>query len=967
MDIGTLTIQLAADMATLRRDMDDAKSSVGSAMADIERTVGIAKTALVALTGIASVGAFAGMIQGAIDAAEALKDLSIQTGVSVETLSAMTEVGRTTGTSADTISAAMNKLSKNMATASEDGKGAGAAIKALGLGFDSFRAMRPDDQMLALAQAMNKFEDGGGKSAAAMTLMGREGAKLLPYLTDLANAGELVATVTKEQAEMADQYNDAMAVAVGRGDALKRSLALGLLPTLIEVHDVTLELGNAFNTYIAGGADNASAKMGAMHSVSSVVGTIFETLLVIGSDLAFVFNGIGREMGGIAAQGAALLRGDFAQVGEIQRQLVADGEKARAELDKYQSSIVGMTGKVQQASDAVAGSTVTAADNAREMRNLKERTGEATLGQVQFTESSKEAEKAAKAHAKELAQQEAAYVKLTSSIDSKLVAMEQQLASGEKLTEAQKIENQLYQDLANSVVVLTDKELAETLAKLGQLDATERHNNIRKEEKKLAEEIEKDKQAQIVTLRSQTASLDKGNESLADQNLKLTMTSEAYIYLTAQRLIDDAVQLEQIATTSDQSGELLKQAGLLRERAELLQDGVVLKEAKAAADEWAKTTKQIGDGLTNALTRAVLDGKDIWLTFRDYMVSVILDGVLKNAIGSVISSALSGLSGSISSIFSSAIGSAATGTTSGVGSTLGSIGSNIAGSSVGQTVGSALGIGSTGFTGTGLTGAVGIGASAGTGVTTAAVTGQGLGVVGTDLGLLGAGTTTGTTAGTAAGASGLGAVGVVPGAIAVIGAAYILNEMLTGSGISRELVGTGTLDYAGSFGAITIPGGRDQGDTVYQPKAGATVTYEHQRTNTGLDEYIVMVDGMIVGASYTLDDAKQYIANPMPPPPGYATGGDHPGGLRLVGERGPELEATGPSRIFDAQTTASMLRSGGANDSEVVAELRAMRQQIADLQSTNKKTADVLVRSSQGGDSINITTDATSGATVLVL
>ncbi len=657
-------------------------------------------------------------------------------------------------------------------------------------------------------------------------------------------------------------------------------------------------------------------------------------------------------MGGIAAQGAALLRGDFAQVGEIQRQLVADGEKARAELDKYQSSIVGMTGKVQQASDAVAGSTVTAADNAREMRNLKERTGEATLGQVKFTESSKEAEKAAKAHAKELAQQEAAYVKL---------------ASGEKLTEAQKIENQLYQDLANSVVVLTDKELAETLAKLGQLDATERHNNIRKEEKKLAEEIEKDKQAQIVTLRSQTASLDKGNESLADQNLKLTMTSEAYIYLTAQRLIDDAVQLEQIATTSDQSGELLKQAGLLRERAELLQDGVVLKEAKAAADEWAKTTKQIGDGLTNALTRAVLDGKDIWLTFRDYMVSVILDGVLKNAIGSVISSALSGLSGSISSIFSSAIGSAATGTTSGVGSTLGSIGSNIAGSSVGQTVGSALGIGSTGFTGTGLTGAVGIGASAGTGVTTAAVTGQGLGVVGTDLGLLGAGTTTGTTAGTAAGASGLGAVGVVPGAIAVIGAAYILNEMLTGSGISRELVGTGTLDYAGSFGAITIPGGRDQGDTVYQPKAGATVTYEHQRTNTGLDEYIVMVDGMIVGASYTLDDAKQYIANPMPPPPGYATGGDHPGGLRLVGERGPELEATGPSRIFDAQTTASMLRSGGANDSEVVAELRAMRQQIADLQSTNKKTADVLVRSSQGGDSINITTDATSGATVLVL
>jgi tape measure domain-containing protein len=48
----------------------------------------------------------------------------------------------------------------------------------------------------------------------------------------------------------------------------------------------------------------------------------------------------------------------------------------------------------------------------------------------------------------------------------------------------------------------------------------------------------------------------------------------------------------------------------------------------------------------------------------------------------------------------------------------------------------------------------------------------------------------------------------------------------------------------------------------------------------------------------------------------FASGGLHQGGLRLVGERGPEIEATGPSRIWSAEQTKQMLSgagSGGGN------------------------------------------------------
>jgi len=62
--------------------------------------------------------------------------------------------------------------------------------------------------------------------------------------------------------------------------------------------------------------------------------------------------------------------------------------------------------------------------------------------------------------------------------------------------------------------------------------------------------------------------------------------------------------------------------------------------------------------------------------------------------------------------------------------------------------------------------------------------------------------------------------------------------------------------------------------------------------------------------------------------PGFASGGLFGGGLRIVGEKGPELEVTGPSRIYNASQTAAML--GGAGSTE---ELRALRSEVAGLRS----------------------------------
>jgi len=62
--------------------------------------------------------------------------------------------------------------------------------------------------------------------------------------------------------------------------------------------------------------------------------------------------------------------------------------------------------------------------------------------------------------------------------------------------------------------------------------------------------------------------------------------------------------------------------------------------------------------------------------------------------------------------------------------------------------------------------------------------------------------------------------------------------------------------------------------------------------------------------------------------PNFAAGGWHAGGLRLVGEQGPELEATGPARLFTAGETRRRLAPDSGSD-EAAGEVAALRRQQA--------------------------------------
>jgi hypothetical protein len=103
--------------------------------------------------------------------------------------------------------------------------------------------------------------------------------------------------------------------------------------------------------------------------------------------------------------------------------------------------------------------------------------------------------------------------------------------------------------------------------------------------------------------------------------------------------------------------------------------------------------------------------------------------------------------------------------------------------------------------------------------------------------------------------------------------------------------------------------------------------------------------------------------------PAFATGGLHAGGLRLVGENGPELEVTGPARYYSAAETSRMMSGSGTRTTMpgvdgMVDELRALRKEVAMLRAEARATAintgrtqDIMKRVTRNGESMVVSTD----------
>ncbi len=234
-EIGSLLIDMRADVARLAQDMAKAQNTVEGAMKNVQRSAAAAVTAL-GLIGVGvSVAGMANVVKGAVGAMAALDDMAARAGTTVEKMSALVDVAKIGGHDLGTMEGAMIRLTKALAESEDKTKGAGKAIATLGLNAEELRKMDTADAMLAVAKALAQYENGAGKTALMLDLLGKSGAAAIPFFEDLAEAGELVTKVTKAQAEEAERLEKDFGRIKVATDDLVRTLTVPLVSALSEV------------------------------------------------------------------------------------------------------------------------------------------------------------------------------------------------------------------------------------------------------------------------------------------------------------------------------------------------------------------------------------------------------------------------------------------------------------------------------------------------------------------------------------------------------------------------------------------------------------------------------------------------------------------------------------------------------------------------------------------------------------
>lgn len=311
-NVGTLLINLEANVARLQSDMERSRRVVEDAMGRMSAGVDAFKSRLL---GAMTVGAFTALIKGTIDAADHLGKLSQRTGLTVETLAGLKHAADLSDVSFEGLAGSLKKLAIFQVEATTGSKENAAWLRALGV-----TARDPKDALMQIADTFAAMPDGVEKSAAAVKLLGKSGDEMIPLLNGgsaalraMIEEGQRLNPITDEMAGNAETFNDNMTRLSAGVAGAGASIANVMLPAFVDISQAFVDSsGNGKKS-----ADMFVIVGEAARIAASGVGTV-----------KFLLQDAGDALGAYAAQLAALVRGDMASIATIQKERAAQSASA---------------------------------------------------------------------------------------------------------------------------------------------------------------------------------------------------------------------------------------------------------------------------------------------------------------------------------------------------------------------------------------------------------------------------------------------------------------------------------------------------------------------------------------------------------------------------------------------------------------------------------------------------------------
>lgn len=235
MALATLSIDLEARLAKLQEGFSAAEREAEKRSARIAKSMekigDVAKTLGGIFAGVFTASTVTTWITNVAQGLNQINDAVDATGAGFEKISALDDLARRTGTPFETATSILIKFNAELAKATP-GSGTERTLAAIGLQAEELRRLDPADALQKVAQALQGYADNGDKARIVQDLFGKSVKDAAPFLNDLAEAGTLVATTTREQAEAADLYLKNIARLQSSLENLSRTIFGSVVPAL---------------------------------------------------------------------------------------------------------------------------------------------------------------------------------------------------------------------------------------------------------------------------------------------------------------------------------------------------------------------------------------------------------------------------------------------------------------------------------------------------------------------------------------------------------------------------------------------------------------------------------------------------------------------------------------------------------------------------------------------------------------
>jgi hypothetical protein len=451
---------------------------------------------------------------------------------------------------------------------------------------------------------LNVQFEAGYKSMAAQ--LGTTTEKLTAQQKTLSRTNSALAEAARYQGiyeESMTTAGKAMTSLTRYWEDFKIKAGDAFLPTLADaVFNLTDALKSANVELDKAGSSGTIDRIGT--GLASAFKVVYETVVVLGANVAYVFSAIGKEIGGIAAQAAALARLDFKGAAFIGEEMRKDADAARKAIDAFSDAVLNgakkqaVAAKMTEAERIAAGAASKAASEAAE----KAAAAAANRGEV--------AKKAAKEYESAIKSADDYIKKLKEETEEVGLSAEavKVLAAARKAAE---VPAGKAGDARRKAII----EGAEELALATKAAAT------------IKERVDADRK-RIEQMEQSNIGMAESNKKLEEENELIGLGEEAQHAITQARgAAVIAIKEEQLARIqnavfmSREQIALEEEIRLLKERQELMGrkfvSGKAAKAAEEATSAWKSFYQDLERGLTDSLFRAFDSGKGFFKTLWD--------------------------------------------------------------------------------------------------------------------------------------------------------------------------------------------------------------------------------------------------------------------------------------------------------------------------------------------------------------